>query len=212
MDYLDKKIYIDKIVLQAKIGNIDKFNQLRDMYYFLLDEIYQSISEIYPFFKYRKNSLYHDFYFIFWEAIKTYNFSGDLSFSYHLKEIIIEELIKIIINQYSLLPENVCSPLEIKSRIKKTNEIHINRKRASIAIKRLSTRYKQLIFHSCYENKNYMDCAKIMKLSPFTILFYMKRAFEKVNFILKKEKMGKKRVTYRERVHKITHIRRELVK
>jgi len=117
---MDKKIYIDKIVLGAKIGNKSEYEHLRLMYDFLLEQIYQSFASVYPFLKTRKMDMFHDYYFYFWEAINEYDFNGNCSFSYFLKNKLFENTRLFLKIQYGF---SKIKPIkEIKRRIYKKRE------------------------------------------------------------------------------------------
>jgi len=205
----NKKAYIDRIVLNAKIGRKGEFDRLRGMYSFLLEQIYQGLSEVYPFLKTRKMDIFHDFYFQFWDAINTYKFDSDYSFSIHLKNSLIERSRKSISYQYGF--ETVKSAVEIRAGIKKKppkkNRIIMGRATRSLTIKQ-----KKLVYLHCYRHNTFKNCRNLTGWGRIIVEELLMRAYARTNRNLSKVKKGKKRVKYREKVHKIYQQKMENVK
>lgn len=211
MGYFNKRAHIDQILLKVKIGNRDEFNRLKEMYSFLLDQIYNSLAENYPFLRDRKVDLFHDFYFFFWEAINEYDFNSDFSFSYHLKNSLIKNARKAISEQYGYEKEAVIEEDLIRKHIVKTKPIK-HRKIINRALKALTAKQKRVIYLHCYRHNTYDKCRNITELSGITIIRMLRDAYRRLNRNLIKVKKGTKRVKYREKVHKIYQEKMETIK
>ena len=208
MNVFNKKVYIDKMVLNAKIGKKADYERLREMYSFLLEQIYQGVSEVYPFLKTRKMDIFHDFYFYFWDAINSYKFDSDYSFSLHLKNSLIESARNSISYQYGF--ETVKSASEIKIGIcKKRPKKH--RKIIYRALKSLTVKQKKVVYLHCYRHNTYLKCRDITNWGRTTIEKALFRSFRRMRVNLSKVKSGKKRIKHKEKVHKICQIKLENV-
>jgi len=211
MGYFNKRSYIDKIVLKVKIGNKQEFARLREMYAFLLDQIYDGLAETYPFLKTRKVDIFHDFYFFFWEAIKEYDFNSDFSFSHHLKESLLDNSRKAISSQYGYEEGDVVSKHIIKKSIRK-NKPKKHRKIIIRALKSLTVRRKQAVYLHCYRGYTYEECRNIMGISGINVYWKMRNGYGHINNNLVKVKKGEKRIKYKEKVHKIYQQKMESIK
>ena len=98
---MNKKVQIEKYVLQAKLGKKEAYLHLRKIYNFLLEQIYSSFNKICPIIN--KVDIYHDFYIYFWDAITSYSLSDDTScFSRHLKKTLIKGMQRTLDCKYDL--------------------------------------------------------------------------------------------------------------
>ncbi|GAG25807.1 unnamed protein product, partial [marine sediment metagenome] len=114
----NKKIYIDNIVISAKVGSKDSLNRLQEIYKFAINEVYNSFCEIYKFLKERKMEVYYDYDIAFKQSINSYDFSGYLSFSYHVREKIIESTKKTLL-KYGYTQKILVSNKAIVSKIRR---------------------------------------------------------------------------------------------
>lgn len=71
---MNKKIYLDNLILSAKTGNKEAISKLKSMFSSLCDGIYKDLCIKYPVLKSNKFHVYHHFYIALWEAINEYHF------------------------------------------------------------------------------------------------------------------------------------------
>lgn len=184
----------------AKIGKKDEFNQLKKIYSFLMEQVYESLSVNHHFLKQTKADVFHNFYFFFWDAINSYDFESDLSFSYHLKETIIDSFRKTITEHYCI--HNIESAEVIKSRIKR-EKVERRRKVINMAIRSLSVRQKRLIYLHCYRRMTLDKCRNFTGCNRKRIERMLSRSYRRLYRNLSKVKKGDKKAKYKERVYKI---------
>ena len=211
MDNLNKKSHINQIVLRAKIGGKNEYEELRVLYSFLLDQIFYAFCEIYPFLKTRKIDFYHDYYFTFWDAINTYNFTNDLSFSSHLKDNLIDGAKVSLSNQYGFEKADIVSKDEIKGLFNKKPSSK-NRKKVERLIKSLTIKQKHILCIHCYFGLTQEKCRKLMGVPRINVEKVLGFAYSRIRNKTKKVKKGVTHVKYKERVHKIYQQKMENLK
>ena len=211
MSFFNKKIYIDRLVLRAKIGNKEEFVKLREIYSTLQEQIFKGFCKSYPFLKSRRMDLFREFYFFFWEAIKTYDFESPTSFSYHLKDSLIESAREIMCVYYGYEIDKVTKKKDIKAAIIK-KEPSRNRKIAAKAIKQLTPIRKLHIYLHCYRNLTYDKCRNYTKTKRNSIETTVTESYRAIKDSLTVVRMGNKREWYREKVYKIYQEKLETIK
>jgi len=202
MSFIDKKLHINEIVLKAKIGQKDDFIKLRRIYGTLQEQIFKGFCESYPFLKTRRMDIFREFYFFFWEAINTYDFNSKTSFSYHLKESLIQSAREIMCTYYGYDIENIVGKEVIKSGIIK-QEPSKNRKLADKAVRMLTPKKKFVLYLHCYRHLFIYKCRDYTKTSRRGVENSLYSAYKTIREGLIKVKVGKVYVRHRERIHKI---------
>lgn len=207
---MDKKIYLDQIVLKAKIGGREDLQKLKDMYSFLLDQIYESLCEIYPFIRGRRAGLFGDFYFFFWDAINTYDFTGKVSFSYHLKESLIKDTRKAICEIYGYEEPLVVGSDEIKRGIRKKEvekDVEKGRRFLLKSLKVLTIKQKKMVYLHCYRDIFIYKCRYFGRTNSINVKTILQSAYKRLRGILKEIEISTIDGKYKEKIYEITEVK-----
>lgn len=196
---------INELVLRSKIGERDSRETLWKSHKFIINDIFRGITKFYPFLKDNKLDIYHDYYLLFWEAINSYDFDSETSFSYYAKEYIINETKRDLQEKYCIPIEKQPSNAEIKDCGVAKKRESINTKDREIVLKgmkTLSIRQKQAIFIHFFFCATTRKGAKFLKLYQPDLLILLKRGYKGIRNTNWGKKRGKKGV-FREKVYRV---------
>ena len=97
-----KEKVLNDIIIQAKLGNKEKFEDIRKMYFPLQNQITNSFYKKYPFLEYTSFAVFQNIYIGFWDAINTFSFSGKHSFGLYVKKTLIDKINDVIYSTYGV--------------------------------------------------------------------------------------------------------------
>ena len=199
---INKKAYIDKYVLEARMGKKEGYEHLRKMFDFLLYDIFNSFCTVYPFLKNKKISIYHDFYIVFWNAINSYKFKENQSFGSHLRKTLIAGVQQILRSYYSfekeaIAEESLINKLICRKSIGKNGIFGLK------VFKFLTRTQREAILLNVYERIPRHNCRIFLNKNRNIFNKRMKFAYNNIRKNLNKVRIENKKVKYKERVYRI---------
>ena len=159
--------YINKLLIEAKIGNKTSFNELWRIYRPLLKDIMFSFKKVYKFLKFAEFDIFQKFNIFFWRMISKYSFSSDVGFSHFLKTNIILMMIEDIKREHRLSDKETISLQAIESLIinKKPDRRKIeNKEKIRNITKIFTTKQLQAVIMYHYYGMTIAKCSELLDI------------------------------------------------
>lgn len=165
---------LNEIILSAKIGDKNSFNQLWKGYSELFDNIFLAFCKIYKFLESERFETKYTTKMWFVELINKYSFDSNYGFGYYLKEGMIEKTRQHLRSRYMLPEEIIVKSDIIRSMIKRkeiSQERRERKKRIRNSLCSITTRQLQVVFLYFYKGNTLSKCAEILGISDYTVSY-----------------------------------------
>jgi len=176
---ISKEQVINDIIIQAKLGNKEKFEDIRKMYFPLQNQITTSFYKKYPFLEYTSFAVFQNIYIGFWDAINTFSFSGKHSFGLYVKKTLIKKINDVIYSTYG-----------VKASYKEINNIiyenapdrkpHKKRRCIIFLLGLLTPVERRSIFYKYYQRLNAENYKDYTNLNKFTENMLIDKSIKKI--------------------------------